>query len=369
MTMRASVPAEARRGGISPSLANLDTPHAALDVGLLERRIKRMQLYCDAHELALRPHVKTHKLVPIARLQLAAGAVGVACQKLGEAEAMVAAGIDDVLVSFPLIGKHKLRRLVALAARARISTVVDSEVGARGLSGSAVAAELDLPLLVECDTGYARTGVQTPTAAAELAALVERLPGVSFKGLLTYPTSARTGEFFAAARAELRRRGLDPAVMSAGGTAGAFRAHEIPEVNELRVGTYVYGDRACVANGSVPLAECALTVLSTVVSRPARGRAILDAGSKALSSDAAQGLEDGDYGMVLDLPGSRLRRLSEEHGHLDVSRSDREPDIGEVLRVLPNHACGTANMHDDVAVHRDGRVEAIWKLDARGAVR
>jgi D-serine deaminase-like pyridoxal phosphate-dependent protein len=367
--MTGIAPAAARRGNLDSSLATLDTPQAAIDLGLVRRHIERMQQYCDAHGIALRPHVKTHKLVPIARLQLAAGAAGIACQKLGEAEVMVGAGMGDVLVTFPLVGEHKLRRLGALAARARISTVVDSEAGARGISRAAADAGVQVPLLVECDTGYARTGVQTPSEAAELAALVERLPGVAFEGLMTYPTSQRTGEFFAATRSELQRRGLEPAVVSTGGTEGAFRTHEVAEVNELRVGTYVYGDRAFVAKGSVTVQECALTVLSTVVSRPTHGRAIIDAGSKALSSDPANGLDDGEYGEVLDLPGSRLRRLSEEHGHLDVSACDREPDIGEVVRVLPNHACGTANMHDDVAVHHEGRLEAVWKLDARGAMR
>jgi len=359
----------ARRAGVGPSLATLDTPQAAIDIGLVERHIRRMQEYCDAHAIALRPHVKTHKLAPIARLQVAAGAVGIACQKLGEAEAMIDAGIEDVLVSFPLVGEHKAKRLVALAARARISTVVDSEAGAAGISRVAEEAGVEVPLLVECDTGYARTGVQTPLEAVELATVVERLPSVTFEGLMTYPTSPRTSEFFTAAAVELRRRGLNPAVVSTGGTEGAFRTHGVAEVNELRVGTYVYGDRACVANGSVRLDECALTVLSTVVSTPVRGRGILDAGSKALSSDPAQGLEDGEFGWVLNHPGARLHRLSEEHGHLDLSACDREPEIGEVVQVLPNHACGTVNMHDDVAVHRDGRLEAVWKLDARGAIR
>jgi D-serine deaminase-like pyridoxal phosphate-dependent protein len=137
----------------------------------------------------------------------------------------------------------------------------------------------------------------------------------------------------------------------------------------LRTGTYVYGDRACIANGSMRLEDCALRVLATVVSRPTPTRAIIDAGSKALSSDPAIGQDDGAFGLVVELPGSRLYRLSEEHGHLDVSACTRRPEIGEVVTVVPNHACGTTNMHDEVAVHRGGRIEGMWPVEARGAVR
>ena len=342
-------------------LDELDTPVLTADLDAIERNIAGMQRYCTEHGLALRPHIKTHKLPEIARLQVGAGARGITCQKLGEAEVMADAGFDDILISFPLVGAAKVERLAALAQRITVRVVGDSVAVARGLAG------LRIDFLVECDTGGARTGVQSPEAAAELAELVSTLDGLRFAGLMTYPTGPGTGPWLRAARQAIEARGLPVETVSSGGTPTARHAHELGVLTELRPGTYVYGDRACIADGSVPLEDCALRVVATVVSRPTPERAIIDAGSKTLTSDLAAGATG--HGLVVEHPEADVYKLNEEHGMVDVSRCARQPEIGDRVTLIPNHACGTTNLHDEVAVHRGGEVVAAYRIAARGRVR
>jgi D-serine deaminase-like pyridoxal phosphate-dependent protein len=345
----------------------LDTPVLTADFDAVERNIASMQAYCDEHGLALRPHIKTHKLPQVARLQVDAGARGITCQKLGEAEVFADAGFDDILISFPLVGEAKAERLAALAARASMSVAGDSAVVAEGIAGALAANGLEVAFLVECDTGFGRTGVQSPDEAGELATLVARLDGLRFAGLMTYPTLPESGAWLRAAREAVERAGLSVERVSGGGTPSARRTHEIGEVTEVRVGTYVYGDRACIANGSVALDDCALRVLATVVSRPTRDRAIIDAGSKTLTSDTAVGVTG--HGFLVEHPEAEVYALNEEHGYVDVSACERPPAIGDRVTVIPNHACGTANMHDAVVVHRGGEVTETLPTAARGKVR
>jgi D-serine deaminase-like pyridoxal phosphate-dependent protein len=333
-------------------IEELDTPVLTADLDAVERNIMRMQRYCDEHGLALRPHVKTHKLPEVARLQLAAGAHGITCQKLGEAEVFADAGFDDILISFPLIGRSKIERLRALTERARVCVAVDSDQGVDALQG------VDVEVLVECDTGGGRTGVQSPEAAALLAARADR-----FRGLMTYPMPPGTGPWL---RAALDLIG-DVETVSVGGTPTAHEAHDLGVATELRVGTYVYGDRACIANGSATLEDCALRVLATVVSTPTRERAILDAGTKALTSDPAAGVEG--HGLIVEHQEAGVHRLNEEHGIVDVSRCARQPQIGERVTIVPNHACGTTNLYDELVLHREGEVVATLPIQARGRLR
>ncbi|HJU48904.1 MAG TPA: alanine racemase [Gaiellaceae bacterium] len=337
------------------------------DLDRVERNITGLQAYCDQHGLALRPHVKTHKLPQLAAAQMRAGAAGIACQKLGEAEVMAAAGLTDILVTYPLLGDRKARRLAALATSLRMSVVADSEDVLHALSPALASAGAEVDVLIDCDTGFGRTGVQTPDAAAVLATHASELPGLRVRGLATYPTTPASGPWLREARERMERAGLEVDWVSGGGTPAARSTHEVSEVTELRAGTYVYGDRACVADGSVPQDACALHVVATVVSRPAPGRAIVDAGSKALTSDLAAGLEG--YGAILEHPEARLTRLSEEHGWLDVGRCARPPAVGDVVTILPNHACAAVNLYDEIVVHRGGEVEGTWAVAARGRSR
>jgi D-serine deaminase-like pyridoxal phosphate-dependent protein len=351
-------------------LASLDTPVATVDLDAVERNIARMQGYCDEHGLAFRPHIKTHKLPAIAHMQVRAGAVGITCQKLGEAEVMEAAGLRDILLSFPLVGAAKAERLAALAGEASVSVAADSAAAARGLSPALAAAGVEAGFLVELDGVFARTGVQTPEEAADLAELADSLPGLRFDGLMTYPTTAETGPAARAAIDAIRGRGLEVRRVSSGGTPTFFTNHEVPEITEVRAGTYVYGDRTCIANGTVPLEDCALRVRATVVSRPTADRAILDCGSKTLTNDRVEDpTGGGGHGLIVEYPDARLHTLHEEHGFVDLSASAGRPEIGDVVTIVPNHACGCTNMHDEVAVHRGGRVVGFWPVAARGKLR
>jgi D-serine deaminase-like pyridoxal phosphate-dependent protein len=350
-------------------IEELDTPVLTVDLDAVGRNIARVQARSDELGVALRPHIKTHKLPAIAHMQLRAGASGIACQKLGEAEIMAAAGIRDILITFPLVGASKASRFAALAAECRVATVGDSEAVPRGLSAALAERGATAAFLVECDTGFGRTGVQTPQEAAELGALVDGLPGLRFEGFMTYPTLAGTAAWLDAAVTAARERGLDPRWITGGGTPTErwTATEDAPVLTEVRAGTYVYGDRMCIADGSVALDDCALRLRATVVSRPTKDRAIIDAGSKALTSDTKPGI-DG-WGHVVEFPRARIYALNEEHGYVDLSSCDGRPQVGDLVTIVPNHACGTTNMHDEVVAHRGGTVVAVWPIDARGKLR
>jgi D-serine deaminase-like pyridoxal phosphate-dependent protein len=351
-------------GGVSEAE---DTSPVTVDLDKVAQKIARLQSYCDEHGFACRPHVKTHKIPEIDAAQFEAGVVGITCQKLGGAEVMVAAGVRDVLITFPLVGGSKTHRLASLAASAR----VDGAGGLRGLRTRplrhARSGRCNVEVLVGCDTGFGRTGVQTPAAAAQLVELVASLPGLRFAGLMAYPTMPESGPWLQAARTGIEERGLKVECVSSGGTATAFRTHEIGEIPDIRCGTYVYGDRACIANGTNTVDDCALRVRATVVSRPTRDRAILDAGSKTLTSDPVEA--NTGFGLVLEHPEVELYVLHEEHGHLDVAACPDPPDVGDVPTIVPNHACGCANLHDEVAVHRGGQPAGTLRVAARGRIR
>jgi D-serine deaminase-like pyridoxal phosphate-dependent protein len=350
-------------------LDDLDTPAVLVDLDKVEANLGRAQAYADAHGLKLRPHVKTHKIPALARLQVELGAKGITCQKLGEAEVMADAGLDDILLTYNLLGRAKAARLVALARRVRVSVCLDSEVTARELAAAMAAAGLELGVLVECDTGGARCGVQSPEEALALARTLDGLPGLRFRGLMTYPDRGRpeaTQAWLAEAKATVEAGGLGCAIVSNGGTPDLYRAHEVTAATEHRPGTYIYSDRSQAAWGHGTLDDCAIRVLTTVVSRPTGDRAILDAGSKTLSSDT---LAFQDFGHIVEYPQLSIARLSEEHGHVDCSRSNARPRIGERVTVIPNHACVVSNLHDIVYGVRGDRVERTFRVAARGMVR
>jgi len=346
--------------------AVVDTPAAVVDLERLERNLSRWQEHADGVGLASRPHVKTHKSIEIARRQLALGAVGLTCQKLGEAETMVEAGCEDVLIPYNLLGAAKLERLGALLGRAAVRVAVDDARLLQGLDDAARPTGRPLDVLVDCDTGLGRTGVTSPEAAVELAAAVARTSSLRFEGFLTHPAPPDAPAFLACAVELAEARGLAVACVSAGGTPGMWESRRLrPTVTEYRVGTYAFHDRKTVAAGSATLDEVALTIHATVVSRPAPDRAVLDAGSKALGAEAAF---EGSFGLVLEAPRSALARLDEEHAYVELAPQD-ELELGDVVRVVPNHVCVAVNLYDELFVmHSDGAVEQ-WQVAARGRSR
>ncbi len=344
----------------------LETPSVVVDLDLMEANIARLQQYLSAHGIANRPHIKTHKVPAIARQQMAAGAVGITCQKLGEAEVMAAEGLGDILLPYNLLGDSKLKRLAALMRQATVSVTADSTTVVTGLTRAAQEAGRELAVLVECDLGAQRCGVQSPAEAADLARVIARQAGLRFGGLMTYPNRPGLDDFVDAVRALLVGDGLTIERVSGGSSAGMWQAHTYRTLTEHRAGMYLFGDRKLMEVGAVPLEQCAFGVRSTVVSRPTRDRVILDAGSKTLSSDT-QGL-DG-FGYIREYPEARIGALSEEHGHADFSKCSSRPEIGEVVTVIPNHCCPVVNLANELVGLRGGQVVSIWPVAARGLVR
>lgn len=357
----------------------LDTPCLLIDVDRLEHNVQAMAAVTAAADVRLRPHAKTHKLIEVAQRQLASGCAGLTVAKLGEAELFAEHGVTDLLIAFPLWGQAKWERLCSLAAQARVRVAADSYEVFAGIADAASKHGLAIPVLIELDTGLGRCGVRTVGDAQSLAERLSTLTGVELIGLLSFagqsyaagPEQRRAIAAADAARlvevAEaLRERSFEIGEISVGSTPLAAHLAELHGVTEFRPGTYVFSDRDQVALGWGTLDDCALTVLATVVSRPAPGRAVIDAGTKTLSSDRA-----GDahgYGAIRGHPEWKLTALYEEHGVIELVGRD-EPPIGTTLEVIPNHACGALNLHDWVAATRAGVVHEWWPVLGRGLVR
>jgi len=344
----------------------LETPVPIVDIDRMQANITRLQTYLDEHNIANRPHIKTHKIPAIAKMQIDAGAIGITCQKVSEAEVMASAGFTDILIPYNIIGVSKLSRLMALAAQINVSVTADSAFVIHGLSNAAGQAGLTLTVLIECDTGAQRCGVQSPQEAAELARLIGGLPNLRFGGLLTYPTNEHLDNFVRQTRSLIKDDALQIERVSGGGTPSMWRAHTHPELTEHRAGIYVYGDRLTLRSGAVTLDTCALRVFTTVVSRPTPDRGILDAGSKSLSMDL-HGLNG--YGYIWEYPDAKVYALTEEHGHVDFSACARKPEIGEHVSIIPNHCCTVTCLFDEVVGARGDQVEVTWQVAARGTVR
>src|ERR1700693_253732 len=279
------------------------TPAAVIDMDRVERNIARIQAACDAAGVANRPHIKTHKSPMLAKLQIAAGASRITCQKLGEAEVMAEAGIDDILISYNLIGDEKMARLGALQAKAHMTVAADNPVVIAGLPQAAAASGRPLSVVVECDTGRKRAGVETPAEAVALAREIAASKGLIFAGFMMYPTETGWSEaqrFFDEALAGVRAHGLDAAMVSTGGTPNLKNVGKLKGATEHRPGTYIFNDRMQVAAGVATWGDCALNIYSTAVRSAGPARGILDAGSKSLTSDTGGGL-DG-HGVVLERP-------------------------------------------------------------------
>lgn len=345
----------------------IDTPAVLVDLDIAEANIDRFQAHCDQHGLKLRPHIKTHKLPMIAKRQVAAGAIGITCQKISEAEAMIAeGGIDDVLITFNILGDTKLARLRALAERVRLTVVADNTATVDGLSGAFADSPNALTVLVECDTGAARCGVATPEAARDLAQYISQQPGLAFGGLMTYPpvgAEAEVQRWLVEAKSLIEAAGLEVPTISNGGSPGMWQAQAVSAATEYRIGTYVFNDRSLQARGTCSWDDCALSVLVTVISVPTKGRAVIDAGSKVLTSDLL-GL-DG-HGHVLGRPDIRIAGLSEEHGVLTAEAINLQ--VGDRLRIIPNHVCVVTNMLDEVQLIRGDQHLGPCPVTARGQV-
>ncbi|MBL6946320.1 MAG: D-TA family PLP-dependent enzyme [Rhodospirillales bacterium] len=356
---------------MSTDVRSLETPCVLVNFDIAEANIDRFQAYCNEHGITSRPHIKTHKLPVIAKRQATAGGVGITCQKVSEAEVMADAGVSNIFITYNIIGETKVRKLRALSERCTISVVADNEVVVRGLSKGFADAANPLEVLIECDTGASRCGVQSTEEATELAKFIDASPGLKFSGLMTYPPTLKpevqhNAEIrLSEAKLKIEAEGLVCERISSGGTPNMWRAHEAPVVTEHRAGTYVYNDRWLLNMGHCEVKDCALTVLATVISHPTEDRAIIDAGSKTLTSDLL-GLEG--HGLIVNAPDAKITQLNEEHGFIDLSGTDWRPDIGDKIRIIPNHCCVVSNTSDTIWVLRGDKVIGEEKVAARGKV-
>jgi len=362
-------------------ISELETPAVIVDLDVMERNLSRMADYCRAHQLLLRPHTKSHKIPELAKRQIASGATGITVAKLGEAEVMLNAGITDIFIAYPIVGDEKTTHLAKLAEQASISVALDSEEAARGISGAATRQGARIGVLIEMDVGFGRCGLSSENDLLKLAQTIATLPGLEFRGLMFFPGHFGVGpeqrtalrmqvdDFLDRSFEVFARADLPLSIISGGSTPTAYESGLFHGVNEVRPGTYIFNDRNTVAIDAASLDDCALSVVVTVVSTAVSGRAIVDGGSKTFSYDRYQAGDGQGYGLVKQDTAVEVERFSEEHGHLNVERSERRYRVGDRLSIIPNHVCTTVNMHDEIYGVRGEQVETVWRVEGRGKVR
>lgn len=370
-----SVNASAPRLG--DRIQDLDTPTLVVDLDRLQKNISGWQAAMDKCGVKFRPHIKTHKTAEIALMQMAAGARGIICSKISEAEPFAAAGIDDICIAYPVFGEPKWRRIAEMAKQGvRMTVNCDNAAGAQGLSAAAVAAKVTLNIQLDLDTGLHRGGVPVADISAieRLARTIRQLPGLEFDGITTFRSMAtqetRTpqdaghdeGRALVGVAEKLRGAGIEVREVTAGSTPTGKYVAEVPGITEARAGTYVFNDLMQLASGAQE-DELALTVLCTVVSHNAREWLTVDGGSKTFSGDMPRGAVRAAIARALDRKIS-VERLSEEHGVARVEGGDAE--LGEKLRFIPYHVCTCVNLSDYLVGVRGDRVETVWPVVARG---
>jgi D-serine deaminase-like pyridoxal phosphate-dependent protein len=358
---------------VGQAVEEIDTPALVLDLDAFEANLRTMNESLRGRKIRVRPHAKTHKSVDIARAQIAAGAVGVCCQKVSEAEALVEGGIADVLVSNEVVGAPKLRRLAALSRRAKLGVCVDHPDALRALAES--GAECDV--YVELEVGMRRCGVE-PEMGVSLAEAIAKAKNLRFAGLQAYHGRAQHVRSLAERRAAiaasaervvqtkelLKKAGIACPRVTGAGSGTYMLEVEAGAWDEIQPGSYVFMDADYARNewaAPLPRFRHALFVLATVMSRPAADRAIVDAGLKASSVDS--GMPE-----VWQRPGLVYRSASDEHGWVEVGADAAPPRLGEKLLLVPGHCDPTVNLYDWYVAVRGGRVEAVWPVSARGAV-
>ena len=360
-------------------LAAVDTPALVLDLDAFERNLARMADAVRGKPVRLRPHAKSHKCAQIALRQIAAGAVGVCCQKVGEAEALVAAGVADVLIANEVVGTGKLDRLAALARQAKLGVCVDAAENVADVDAAALRAGARLDVLVEINVGADRCGVEPGAPALELARRIASSRNLRFAGLQAYHGGAQHVRSVAERRSAIGRatelvrqtrelivdNGIPCASVTGAGT-GSFALELASGVyDELQPGSYIFMDADYNRNevdAAWPRFEQSLFVWTTVMSRPNVARAVVDAGLKASSVDSGMP-------QVWNLPGVEFVKASDEHGVLLIAPGVKAPALGEKLLLVPGHCDPTVNLYDWLVCVRSGVVEALWPVSARGAIR
>jgi D-serine deaminase-like pyridoxal phosphate-dependent protein len=352
--------------------SEIDTPALLIDLDVMEGNIEEMARFFRSVPAGLRPHEKTHKCPIIAHKQIEAGAIGITCAKLGEAEVMVEAGIRDVLVANQVVGEPKVTRLVNLAKHSDIIVAVDSAGNVRHLADSAKAKGVRLNVLIEVDIGNNRCGTAPGKPTLDLAMEVASHPSLNLRGLLGYEGFCQNIRSLEERREKahgamsklisakdiLEDAGFGMEIVSAGGTGTHMITGKYPGVTEVEAGSYVFMDATYSKVEGLEGFGNALTVLTTVISLPRPGVAICDAGLKAVTTE---------FGLppVVGLMGVDYERASEEHGRLKVE-PDSKIKAGDKIELLVTHCCTNTNLYDSFHCIRDGSLEAVWKISARG---
>jgi D-serine deaminase-like pyridoxal phosphate-dependent protein len=357
-------------------LSDIETPVPLVDLDRLAVNLDRMAAYAALHQLALRPHVKTHKSSRIAAEQLRLGAVGLTCATPRELQVMSEV-TDDIFLAHPPFGA-KIRRVLTFSEDVQLRIAVDSQTAIEALGAACRQRDHTVDVVVEVDLGMKRMGVTDPNDVIRLAGAVRRQPGLRYRGICFYPGHIRLpvtqqeplidalASDLHTVLTALDSAGLAAEIVSGGSTPAAFRMHHIPGLTEIRPGTYVFNDRDTFAMGACAWDDCALTVLATVISDAVPGQVVIDAGTKALGREPIRVSEGGGYGALLDHPEVSVVRMSEEHGILDISDSLWRPVVGEQVRIVPNHACIVTHLFDAMLGVRGEIVETWWHVGARG---
>lgn len=350
-------------------ISEVDTPALLIDLDALEFNIAKMGKYMREVGCNLRPHIKAHKTPAIAHRQIAAGAIGVTCAKLGEADVMISAGIDNILIANQIVGPFKAGRLVGLAKEASVSVAIDNPSNAEEISKEALRRNAVVGAVVEVDVGMGRAGVPPGAPVLALARKIKSLKGLQFKGVMGYEGHLQQIESFEerekAVRKSmqglvdsaklLRKQGIEVEIVSAGGTNTYNLVSEIEGITESQAGSYMLMDVEHDIEGID--FKHALSVLSTVTSCPDSGRAIMDAGLKCFA--------DSSPAPRSKKPAIEVKYLSEEHGWLEL-KDGVKLDIGDRLEFYPYYAPTTVNLYDKFYCVRDGIVEVEWSILARG---
>jgi D-serine deaminase-like pyridoxal phosphate-dependent protein len=359
---------------IGAPIASLDTPRLLVDLDVLDRNVARIMAEVSRHGIGWRPHTKGIKLPAIAHRLIRAGAIGVTCAKLGEAEVMAAAGVQSILIANQIVGAEKIARLVGLQRHAEVMTCVDDAGNIAAIAAAARAIGVEQGLLIEVDTGMQRCGVAPGAATVALARVIADTPGVRLRGLMGWEghlagmpageqkraaVASAVGLLTASAEA-CRTAGLAIEIVSCGGSGTYAITAGLPGVTEIQAGGAVFHDLTYASWGLEH--EFALTVLATVISRPTATRVVLDIGKKALSSDATAP-------HARDYPGATPLRLSAEHGQFELAAGSDQPRVGERIAVLIGYGDTTVHLHETLVGTRDGAVEIVWPLLGRGRLQ
>jgi len=367
------------------NIENIDTPSILIDYEKLEKNIKDMQSFANTNNLAIRPMIKTHKIPEIAKMQINNGALGITCAKIGEAEIMAEAGIEDIFIAYEIVSKSKVERLIDLNGRIRLTVAVDSIYGVDILNDAFRNKDVRIKVMIEINSGLNRCGLENFQEIYELAKYINEKDNVELVGIFTHAghvygatdekqverIGREEGRLLVDINKYLNSKGINLKTLSTGSTPTARISGRIPGINEVRPGNYVFYDATQHLLGVVDAERCALTVIATVISKPSDDRAVIDAGSKTLGLDkGAHGVSNIEgYGIVKNFNGVTIERLSEEHGILKIENEGKNLKIGDRVEIIPNHACTVINLFDEAYITKDQEIIDVYKIKARGMLK